>query len=81
MGFGDNFFKKVENKTNVSKTDILDLAKKVQAQDLKNANNLRELIKDVSALAGKPVSKEQEEKIINAVMEDKVPKELDKFVQ
>jgi predicted transcriptional regulator len=81
MAFGDNFFKKIENKTNVNKETILDLAKKIQIKDLKDEATLRDLIKDVSAVAGRTVTKEQEDKIINAVLEDKVPKDLDKFVE
>lgn len=81
MAFGDNFFKKIENKTNVNKETILDLAKKIQNKDLKDEATLRDLIKDVSAVAGRTVTKEQEDKIINAVLEDKVPKDLDKFVE
>jgi DNA replication protein DnaD len=80
MSFGDNFFKKVEAKTNVSKDKIINLAKKVQTQDLKNEGNLKDLIKEISEMAGRPVSKEQEEKIIKAVMGDKVPKDLDKML-
>ena len=30
MGFSDNFFKKVEKKTNVNKETILSLAKKIE---------------------------------------------------
>ena len=80
MSFGDNFFKRVEQKTSVSKDKIINLAKKVQTQDLKNENNLKDLIKEISEMAGKPVSKEQEDKIIKAVMGDKIPKDLDKMV-
>ena len=32
--FSDGFFKKIENKTNVNKETILDLAKKLQENDL-----------------------------------------------
>ena len=81
MAFGDSFFKKIEEKTNVNKSTILEIAIKIQNKDLKNRENLKELIKDVSNAAGKPVTKEQEEKIINAVMNDKVPKNLDNFVE
>lgn len=80
MNFGDNFFKRIEDKTNVSKDKIVNLAKRVQTQDLKNPNNLRELIKEISQMAGRPVTKEQEEKIINTVLDDKVPKDLDKMI-
>lgn len=69
----ENIFDKVEKQTNVSKEDILKLAKKISGQDLSSEDNLRALIKDVAKLAGKEVSKEKEEKIISAVKKDKIP--------
>ena len=80
MGFSDSFFNKVEKKTNVGKDTILDLAKKLQQNDLKNEGTLREVIKTLSAMTGKDVSKQQEDKIISAVKNDKVPKNIDKML-
>lgn len=77
--FSDGFFKKIEKKTNVNKEAILDLAKKLQENDLKNENTLREVIQELSQMTGKVVSKEKEEKIINAVINDNVPKDIDKM--
>jgi len=34
----------------------------------------------LSNMTGRPVSKEQEDKIINAVMNDKVPQNIDKYI-
>lgn len=72
----ENIFERVEKKTNVKKEDILKLAKRISGQDLSNDENLRSLIKDVAKLAGKDVSKEKEEKIINAVKKDKIPHQM-----
>lgn len=80
MNFSDSFFKKVEKKTNVKKSTIMDLAQKLQGDNMKNENTLREVIHELSAMTGKEVSKEQEEKIINAVINDKVPKDIDKMI-
>lgn len=80
VNFSDSFFNKIEKKTNVNKQTILDLASKLQQSDLKNENTLREIIKELGTMTGKPVSKEKEDKIISAVVNDKVPKDLDKFL-
>lgn len=72
----DSIFEKVESKTNVKKEDIVRLAKSISGKDLNDEKNLRKLIKDVARLAGKEVSKEKEEKIINAVKKDKIPRDL-----
>lgn len=79
MGFTDSFFKKVEKKTNVNKETILSLANKLQNGNMKDEKTLKEVISTLSEMTGKEVSKEQEEKIISAVMNDKVPKDLDKY--
>ena len=71
-----NIFSKVEEKTNVKKEDIIKLAKKASRQDLSDEKNIRKLIKEVAKLAGKDVSKEKEEKILNAIKKDKVPKDF-----
>ena len=47
---------------------------------MKDENNLRDLIKEISNIAGKSVSKEKEDKIISAIINDKVPNNIDKFV-
>lgn len=80
MAFSDKFFERVEKKTNVNKDTILDLAKKLQENDLKNEGTLREVIQTLSKMTGKEVSKEQEEKILKAVNEDKVPKDIEKLI-
>ena len=80
MAFSNSFFSKVEKKTNVSKDTILSLAKKLQETNLKNEGSLREVIQTLSRLTGRNVTKEQEDKIIKAVVNDKVPKSIDKMI-
>ena len=79
MGFTDNFFKKVENKTKVDKDTILSLANKLQNGNMKDEATLKEVINTLSEITGKKVTKEQEEKIISTVMNDEVPTNLDKY--
>ena len=74
--FGDNFFKKVEKKTNINKETILSLADKLQKSDMKDENTLREVIKDISVMTGKEVSKEKEQRIIDAIKKDNIPKNI-----
>lgn len=80
MAFSDNFFKRVEQKTNVDKETILSLAAKLQQNDLKNEGTLREVIQELGKMTGKEVSKEKEDKIIEAVINDKVPNNIDKMI-
>ena len=78
--FSDNFFKKVEKKTNVNKETILSLADKLQKGNMKDEATLKEVINDLAKMTGREVSKEKEQKIINTILNDNVPKNLDKFL-
>lgn len=75
--FGDSFFKKVESKTKVDKNTILSFAKKLQDSNMKDEKVLNEIVDDISNLTGRDVSSEKKKKIVNAIMNDKVPKDVD----
>lgn len=80
MNFSDNFFKRIEKKTKVDKNTILDLADKLQKSNMKDEKVLREVIGDLSKMTGREVSKEKEQKIIETILNDKVPNNLDKMI-
>ena len=80
MNFSENFFKKVESKTNINKETILSLANKLQGSNMKDEKVLKEVISDLAKMTGREVSKEKEQKIINTILNDNVPKNLDKFL-
>ena len=75
--FGDNFFKKVQNKTNVDKNTIITLAEKLQNANMKDEETIRNVIKEISTITNKEVTKEKEDKIVNAILKDKVPTNID----
>lgn len=77
--FTDNLFNKIEKKTSIDKKTIMSLAKKLQDSNMKDEKTLREVIKDISSMTGKTVSKEKEDKIISTIVNDKVPKDIDKM--
>jgi predicted CopG family antitoxin len=86
MKFGDEFFKKVEKKTNVSKDTILSLAEKLQKGNMKDEKTLSEVIDTLSKMTGKKVSDvELAEAIFGIepneaiVVEDKVPNNVEKM--
>ena len=58
---------------------ILDLAKKLQNTDMKDEKTIREVIHNIKDITGKEVSKEKEDKIVNAILKDQVPKNIDKM--
>ena len=79
MEFDDKFFDKVEKKTNVNKSTIIDLANELNNGNMKNESTIRKVIQTLSSITGKDVSKEKEDKIVNTVLKDDVPKDVDKM--
>ncbi len=80
MKFTDNFFKKVEKKTNVNKETILSLAEKLQDENMKNESVLREVIRQIGSLTGKEVPKEKEDKIVKTIINDQVPDNIEDYI-
>ena len=76
---GDNFFKRVEEKTNVSKDTILSLASKLQKGNMKDEKVLKEVIEEISTMTGREVSDEKKAKIVNTSLNDEVPNNVDKM--
>lgn len=76
----DNLLNRIEEKTSVNKETIINLARKLQEGDFKNEKTLKEIIRELSVITGKEVTEEKENKIINMIINDKVPKDLDKYI-
>ncbi|MCI7083479.1 MAG: stage VI sporulation protein F [Tenericutes bacterium] len=76
----DNLFNKIEQKTNVNKDTIISLARKLQDGNYKDENTLKDIIHELSFITGREVSEEKEKKIISMIVNDKVPKDIEKYV-
>lgn len=79
MNFDDNFFGKVEKKTKVNKDTLINLAKRLNEDNMKDETVLSSIIQDLAKITGKKVSKETEEKIIKTIQDDKVPTGVEKM--
>jgi len=64
------FFKQIENKTGVSMDEIFALANAIQHADFTNEKQVRKIVKRVSKVANKPVSKELEDQIVKSILQD-----------
>ena len=72
----DDLFDKIESKTNVNRETILSLASKLQHGNFKDEKVLKEIIHEISDITGKEVS----EKIISMIQNDKVPSDMEKYI-
>jgi hypothetical protein len=75
----DTLFNTIEKKTNINKDTILSLASKLQKNNLKDEKTIREIIDELSKMTGKEVPQEKRDKIVTAIMNDKVPKNIEKM--
>ena len=64
----NHFFKNVEKKTGVNMKDVFELANSLQGANFKDEATVRNVIKRVSQIANKPVSKETEDKIVQSIV-------------
>jgi len=76
----ESFFNRLEEKTHVNKDTIIELARKLQAGNFKDESTIRDIIRELSDITGKEVSEEKERKIIDTIVNDKVPKDIEKYV-
>jgi hypothetical protein len=72
----DDVFDEIEKKSNVSRDNIFNLADSVKHADFNDKATIRQLIAQVSQMTNVPVSKEKEEKIVEAVMNNDIPLDL-----
>ncbi|WP_093857456.1 stage VI sporulation protein F [Tenuibacillus multivorans] len=72
----NNFFGNIERKTGVNVNEVVQLAQSLQNANFKDEHTVRNVVKRVSEIAGKPVSKQKEDYIVNAIVSGKVPKDM-----
>ena len=79
MKFTDRFFEKVEKRTKVDKDTIVSLAEKLQNGNMKDEKTIREVIQELSKMTGREVTEERENKIVDTILKDEVPENVDKM--
>lgn len=70
MNMDNGFFKNIEKKTGVNMKDIFDLANSLQNANFKDEKTVRNVIRRVSQIANKPVSKDMEDQIVKSIIND-----------
>ena len=69
-----NFSKALQfiSDNNIQPDAVFSLVEQVRNMDLSDENNVRKVIREVSKLAGKPIDKVQENKIVREIMKNGV---------
>lgn len=79
MEITEDLLNRVENKTKVNKESLLKIVSSLNEGNMKDKDTLLGVIDELSSLTGKYVSDEKKEKIINMVINDKIPSNIDKM--
>lgn len=69
----NGFFDKIEKKANVSKTDIFKVADSVKDANFQDEATVRKLVRQIAAMTGRQVSKDKEDKIVQAIVTNNMP--------
>lgn len=72
----NKMFDQISKKTNMKPDDILKVAQSVQNADFSDEKTVRQLVKQLSQMTGKPVSKQKEDKIVQAITNNNLPKDM-----
>ena len=67
----------IENNSSISMDQIYDVAYAVQHEDLSDEMTVRSLVRRLVNLAGRPVSPEKEDQIVNAILQQDMPVSID----
>ncbi|MFA9455546.1 stage VI sporulation protein F [Halalkalibacter sp. AB-rgal2] len=63
----------IQKKTSVKPDEIMKLANSVSQANLQDEKTVRQLVAQVAKLANKEVSKEKEDQIVNAIVNNNMP--------
>ncbi|MBM7542509.1 stage VI sporulation protein F [Amphibacillus cookii] len=79
--FQKGLFDHIQNKANIKPDEIFKVAQSVQNADFSNETTVRDLVKQLSQLANKPISKEKEDKLVQSITKNKFPKDINTLGQ
>ncbi|WP_163537664.1 stage VI sporulation protein F [Gracilibacillus sp. YIM 98692] len=69
-------FEQISKNSNINPDEILKVAQSVQNADFSNEITVRKLVRQLAQMAGKPVSKEKEDKIVQAITKNNMPADM-----
>ncbi|RCW64905.1 stage VI sporulation protein F [Saliterribacillus persicus] len=72
----NKLFDQIEKNSNVSSAEIVKIAQSLQHANFKDERVVRNLVRNLANLAGKPVSQAKEDKIVETIVNNKMPTDL-----
>ncbi|MFQ3542971.1 stage VI sporulation protein F [Halobacillus rhizosphaerae] len=75
-GFEKNIFDHLKKKANINPEDVYKVAESVQNADFSDEKTIRRLVQQLAKIANKPVSKQKEDKIVEAIVKQNMPLDM-----
>lgn len=77
----DNLFGEIQKNSSINPNEIYKVAESVKNADFSDEATVRKLIRRLSKMANKPISKEKEEKLVKAITNNKMPTDIQSLGQ
>ncbi|EQB36101.1 MULTISPECIES: stage VI sporulation protein F [Virgibacillus] len=74
--FQKGLFDKIQQKSNINADDVYKVADSVKHADFSDEKTVRKLVRHLSKLASKPISKEKEDKIVESIVKNDMPMDM-----
>ncbi|SFA73582.1 Stage VI sporulation protein F [Lentibacillus halodurans] len=74
--FQDKLFDKVQQNSDISPNEIYKVADSVKQADFSDEKTVRSLVRRLANLANKPISKEKEDKIVESIIKNNMPMDM-----
>jgi hypothetical protein len=71
-----NLIDMIEKKTGVKMNEVFQLADSLKNANFQDERTVRRVIRQVSSLANRPVSKEKEDRIVKSILNNNMPLDL-----
>ncbi len=71
--FQKGMFDKIQKNTNIQPDEVYKVADSVKHADFSDEKTVRNLVRQLSQMANKPLSKEKEDKIVQSIVKNKMP--------
>ncbi|MGM8211629.1 stage VI sporulation protein F [Virgibacillus sp. W0430] len=69
-------FDKIEQNSNIKQADIYKIANSVKNADFSDEKTVRNLVQHLSRMANKRISKDKEDKIVQTIIQNKLPTDM-----
>lgn len=74
-------FDKIQKNSNINPEDIFKVADSVKNANFSDEKTVRNLVRHLSKMADKPLSKEKEDKIVQSIVNNKMPGDMQSLNQ